>query len=105
MNKKASNPNPPDKKFKPLQPPSPYRPYFGIYDNVEYCNKEIFSAREIFSNKNTTEIQYDAMMKGLGLILLYCPKEVKDFANATYIEATMRKKYFIPLWDKEHENE
>jgi len=80
------------------------KPYFGIYDDVEYCNKEIISARGLFGNKNTTEDQYEAMLKGLGLVVLYCPKELKVFAQATFMEATMRKPYFQKLWELENEN-
>jgi hypothetical protein len=60
----------------------------------EYCSKEIFLAREIFGNKNTTEEQYDAMEKGLSLMYLYCPEEIKTDVYAIISEAEKRRIYF-----------
>jgi len=74
------------------------RPYNGIYDDIDYCRKEIQLARTIFGNRNTTEEQFEAMIKGLALVNFYCPDELKTIAQATLIEATMRKVYFLPLW-------
>ncbi len=83
---------------------SKYKPYFGIYDNEDYCIKELMSARDLFSDRNTTEKQYDAMIKAISLVVFYCPIKIKVFAEATIIEANMRRKYFEKLWDLKNEN-
>ena len=75
-----------------------YKPYQGIYDSVEYCQKEMRLARKLFSNKFTKEEQYEAMLKGLGILSLYCPKEMKVQAEAMIHEAIRRKVYFLSLW-------
>lgn len=77
------------------------RPYNGIYDDIEYCRKEILLARVIFGNKNTTREQYEAMEKGLALIFLYCPEELTIIAQATLNEATYRQSFFEDLWQVE----
>lgn len=74
------------------------KPYGGIYDDSEYCTSEILLARKIFGNRNTTEDQFEAMLKGLGLMVLYCPEEIKVLAQSTFMEATMRKAYYLSLW-------
>jgi hypothetical protein len=69
-----------------------------LLSNKEYCLEQLREAREIFSNKNTTEEKYDAMEKALGMIYLYCPDEIKEIAYAYLHEATIRKSYFIIKW-------
>lgn len=104
MNKKASNPKPPNPNCKPKAPPPPpnlERPYRGIYDDIEYCKKEILLAREIFGNIKTTEEQYTAMVKGLTLVLFNCSKEIKSMAQATLMEAHRRREYFEEIWKEE----
>lgn len=74
------------------------KPYSGIYENIDYCRKELLLARELFCNKNITEKQFNAMLKGLKLLILYCPEEIKTLAKGTLMEAVYRKKYYLPLW-------
>ncbi len=74
------------------------KPYFGIYDSIEYCQKEIKLARELFGKRNTTEDQYNQMLKGLAILNLYCPEEFKITAESTITEAIRRKIYYSILW-------
>ena len=77
------------------------KPYCGIYDDIEYCMKELLLARAIFGNIKTTEDQYNAMQKALALVLFYCPKEIKSLVQGTLTEAIMRKTYYEKIWKGE----
>jgi hypothetical protein len=58
------------------------------YTDRDNCISEIQTARKTFTDKQTTEEQYDAMEKALGIMLLYCAVE------ATLFEAEYRRLYF-----------
>jgi len=71
-----------------------------VYADKERCCEDLCLARELFGNRSTTESQYKKMQFSLGLILLYCPEEMKSLAEATIIEAGMRELYFhMNVWN------
>jgi len=74
------------------------RPYNGIFDDKEYCMKEILLARKVFGDVKTTRKKYQKMCDGLALLYLYCPKEIKPLAEATIKEASIRYIYFEKIW-------
>jgi len=74
------------------------KPYDGVYDNKEFCIREIMLARSIFGNRKTTEFQFDAMIKGLMLVMLHCPEEIKPIAQSTLLESTVRRTYYEKMW-------
>ena len=65
--------------------------HFADKDN---CYYGLGQARKCFTNSNTTQAEYEAMEKGLGLMYLYCPDELTSIVEATRQEATQRAMYF-----------
>jgi hypothetical protein len=71
-----------------------------VYEDINKCRQDIILARKIFGDKTTTEKQYDAMEKSLGMMFLYCPEEIKGIVQATLWEAQRRRFYFeMNIWD------
>lgn len=64
------------------------------YSKEKNCSKELLMARKIFSDKNTTEEQYDNMERCLAFMYAYGPEKLQDMIWGTMVEATMRKGYF-----------
>lgn len=64
------------------------------YSNRENCFNDIRVAREAFGNKNTTEEQYDALQKSLGIMYLNCPEDIANLVRAQLYEAEQRRMYF-----------
>lgn len=64
------------------------------YAKKENCYRDIGEARKLFGSTRTTEAEYNAMEKGLGLMFLYCPKEILVCVEATIAEAEMRKIFY-----------
>jgi hypothetical protein len=64
------------------------------YTDRDNCISEIQTARKTFTDKQTTEEQYDAMEKALGIMLLYCPDGLRGAVEATLFEAEYRRLYF-----------
>ena len=65
--------------------------YYSVKEN---CFTDIREARKAFGSTLTTEDQYDAMEKGLGIMYLHCPEEISEIVLATMQEATYRKPFF-----------
>lgn len=74
---------------------TPIQEYYGNEDN---CYKDIGLARKVFGDTRTTRESYDAMEKGLGLMLLYCPDHLYNIVHITLQESTMRRFYFEKRW-------
>lgn len=66
----------------------------SYYMDRDNCITEIQVARKAFTDKTTTEEQYDAMEKALGIMLLYCPESIRSAVEATLFEAEYRRFYF-----------
>ena len=64
------------------------------YSDKENCFADIREARKAFGNTKTTVEQYDALEKGLGIMMLWCPEEIKGIVEATLFEAEWRRPYF-----------
>jgi hypothetical protein len=69
-------------------------PLIEYYSNKENCFVDIRAARKAFGSTKTTEEEYDAMEKGLGIMYLYCPEDTQNIVEATISEATWRRLYF-----------
>jgi len=75
----------------PHQTSDPIHEYYSVKEN---CFTDICEARKAFGSTLTTEEQYDAMEKGLGIMFLHCPEEISGIVEATIMEADMRRHYF-----------
>ena len=64
-----------------------------LFKDKEYCFTEIRRAREIFTSCTYTLEKADSLIKGLALMLLYCPKEIYYQVLSTIEEADMRAQY------------
>lgn len=72
-----------------------------VFSDKNYCLEQIRIAREAFGNKNTTEAQFDALEKCLGLIYLRGPESVMSHAYAALEEAEYRRVHFsLHFWGK-----
>ena len=69
-------------------------PIHEYYQVKENCYTDLKLARDAFGSTLTTEDQYDAMEKGLGIMYLHCPEGVMDIVEATMWEASWRRPYF-----------
>jgi hypothetical protein len=76
--------------------------YFKVKEN---CFNDLNEARQKFGSTHTTEAEYDALEKGLGIMYLHCPEDLQDMVLATMHEATARRVYHEMRWQKEAEAE
>lgn len=72
------------------------------FQNKQNCFNAINTARKAFGSTATTEEEYDAMEKGLGLMLLHCPEDLQDIVHATLHESTARRFYHEMRWMNEN---
>lgn len=72
--------------------------YVEMFKNRNYCLSEIGEARKVFTTKPFTADKAEALMKGLGLMLLYCPDDIYDIVLATIREAEVRVAYAVHAW-------
>ena len=61
-----------------------------IFSDPEYCIQEINAVREQF--KNLSHKNFLNIVKGLGLMLLFCPEEYKSIILALFDELRIRFK-------------
>ena len=59
-----------------------------IFSDPEYCIQEINSVREQF--ENLSHKNFLNIVKGLGLMLLFCPEEYKSIILALFDELRIR---------------
>ena len=65
--------------------------YFRDDDNVKH---ELLEARNAF-NTNTSFEQFDALLKGLTIMSLYCSDKMQSMVIATINEAHFRQLYSV----------
>ena len=76
-----------------------HQKYFASKNN---CIQDLTVARDAFGNKNTTRKQYAGMLKGLGLMLMYCPEDIQSLVESTINEAIVRQiQYELHIWNDE----
>ena len=64
------------------------------YDTKEKCFREILVSRRIMGDKNLFTLEVaEAMLKGLGLMYLHCPDEIKETVHAFMNEVMIRKTF------------
>jgi len=71
------------------------------FQSAENCYRDLGYARKLFGSTRTTEPEYDAMEKALGIMFLHCPEDLQDIVHATMFEATQRRFYFEIRWSNE----
>lgn len=65
-----------------------------LYKDKEYCFNEIKTARDIFTSKKLFTIEKaELIMKGLVMMLVYCPEECLISIEATIKELEIRRAY------------
>jgi len=69
--------------------------YFQVREN---CFSDLGEARRKFCSTRTTEAEYDALEKGLGIMYLHCPEELQIIVLATMDEAAFRRLHFVSIW-------
>ena len=69
--------------------------YEKMFEDENFCNTEILEARKLFSNKNATFDQYQNLIKGLMIMLIYCPEKLTSMVEATIREAERRQLYQV----------
>jgi hypothetical protein len=69
--------------------------YEEAYKDKEYCLSELREARRIFTTKPFSPEKGDLLMKGLALMLFYCPEEVTSLVEATIYECERRSLYAL----------
>jgi hypothetical protein len=67
--------------------------YKEMYADKEYCIAELHEARRIFSTKPFTQEKGERLLKGLALMLFYCPEELTTMVEATIYECERRITY------------
>lgn len=67
--------------------------YEERYADKDYCIAELHEARRIFSTKPFTQKKGDLLLKGLALMLFYCPEEITPMVEATIYECERRIAY------------
>jgi len=67
--------------------------YQEMYQNKEYCLSELREARRIFTTKPFTPEKGELVIKGLALMLFYCPPEITTLVEATIYECERRSLY------------
>jgi hypothetical protein len=67
--------------------------YKEMYADKAYCISEIHEARRIFTTFPFTPEKGDLLLKGLTLMLLYCPEEITSIVEATIYECERRITY------------
>lgn len=72
--------------------------YGEIFRNVEYCKSELLRARDVFGDRRTTEVEYDACERVVTMILIHGPEEIVETARATLLEMGYRRLFFERLW-------
>jgi len=71
-----------------------------LFKSKEYCFQQIREARQMFGEKSTTKIQYEAMEKALAFGVVYCPPSIQCAFEATLHEAGLRKMFYImSVWN------
>ena len=65
-------------------------PIKELYSQGEYCAKELASALRLMKKPDLKEGEYDAMMKSLGIINLYCPENLIERAQFVWQAAQDR---------------
>jgi len=66
----------------------------GPFTDPRKVYAELNEAREIFSDKHTTEAEYDNMESSLHFLMIVCPEECRAAAYATMYEAQQRRPFF-----------
>lgn len=61
-----------------------------IFSDPEFCLQEINNVREQF--KNLSHENFSNLVKGLGLMLLFCPEEYRIIVLALFDELKIRYK-------------
>lgn len=69
--------------------------YQKLFKDEDFCKSEILEARKLFSNINATFDQYQNLIKGLMLMLVYCPEKLTANVRATIDEAERRQLYQV----------
>jgi hypothetical protein len=65
-----------------------------LYKDAKYCYNEIRTARDIFTSKKLfSEEKAELLLKGLIMMLVYCPEECKIAVEATIKELEIRRAY------------
>lgn len=76
-----------------LQSSKPANEIETLFKDKEYCFTEIRRAREIFTSSTYTLEKADRLIKGLALMLLYCPEEIYYQVLSSIEEADIRSQY------------
>lgn len=63
----------------------------------ERVYETIGEARKLFSSTKTTEDQWDALERVLGLAYLYCSERLQDIVMSTLNESTARRLLSLTL--------
>jgi hypothetical protein len=66
----------------------------SIYEDDNYCFKEIHEARKVMTNTFLfTREAAEGLTKGLGIMYLYCNDDIKDIVLSTIEELSFREFY------------
>lgn len=79
--------------------------YQEKFADKDYCLSELHEARRIFTEKSFTAEVGDRLIKGLALMLFYCPEELATTVEATIYECERRSFYAIGVSVKQEVNE
>lgn len=62
-----------------------------LFKTREYCFQELHEARKIFTSKKDFTIEKSGLLRrGLGMMYLYCPEEIRSLVESHIIELDMR---------------
>jgi hypothetical protein len=67
--------------------------YEEKFSDKEYCLSELAEAWKIFTNKSFSLEKSDLLLKGLVLMLFYCPEDLISLVEATIYECERRTIY------------
>lgn len=64
-----------------------------LFADAKYCTDEIARIRESIGTLPSTQSKFEAAIKALGFMLLYCPESVRPLAEMQLAETNRRMSY------------
>ncbi len=72
--------------------------YKKQFAKKQFAFSELCKARNYMCNRKTTKKQWEQIVKTVGLIYFYAPKDVMPVAKSLLLEMTMREPYMKKFW-------
>lgn len=65
-----------------------------LFQNRTYCYRELWAVIKIYSNGvRFNDSTAEALLKGIALMYLYCPEDMKELVESQLNELIVRRRY------------